>query len=626
MRVMDVVFGKRLATTAESTERIGTLTAIPILGLDALSSAAYGPEAALTILLPLGAAGIGWIGPILAAVIVVMTIVAASYRQTIAAYPGGGGSYTVAKENLGTQFGLLAAAALLLDYILTVAVGISAGIGAIVSAIPVLEPHTLLLCLLVLALLTLVNMRGVREAGVAFIVPTYTFIICMAIVLGVGVAKMIGAGGHPAPVIAPPAAGAALVPLSMWLVVRAFASGCTALTGVEAVSNAVPIFRSPTRRRAQRTLVVIIAILALLLAGIGVLCRAYHIGATPPGQAGYQSVLSQLLAAVGGRGVFYHVAIASIFAILALSANTSFADFPRVCRLLALDLYLPPGLAHAGRRLTYGGGIVLLSLFAGILLVAFGGVTNRLIQLFAIGAFMAFTLSQAGMVQHWRRHAGPHTRHSLVLSAVGAFATGITLLVVLVSKFTEGAWVSVVIIAVAFIAFHRVHRYYVDVGRETEPGGPLPVDDLPNAQPPIVIVPIQRWTSVARKALRLAVKLSPDVRAVQVLGADIGTEDLRGRWSKLVEAPLRRIGIERPHLETVRSPDRRLFASILDYIARVRDEHHDRIIAVIVPEMIERRWYHVLLQTHRASVLKALLDREGGPRVIVISTAWYLKE
>jgi amino acid transporter len=331
MRVADLLFGKRLETAAGRSEQVGSLSGVPILGLDALSSAAYGPEAALTLLLPLGAVSVRYIWPIMAAVIALMTVVCVSYRQTIAAYPGGGGSYTVAKENLGPSTGLVAAAALLLDYVLNVAVGISAGVGAIVSALPDLQPHTLPLCLMLLGLLTVVNLRGVRSTGAALAVPTYLFLACMAVLMSVGIAKVIAAGGHPSPVTPAPALPAATEAVSTWLVLRAFASGCTALTGVEAVSNAVPIFRAPSTHRAQRTLTAIVTVLAVLLAGVALLCRAYGVGATIPDQPGYQSVLSQVLGAVAGRGVFYGVAIASIFSILALSANTSFADFPRVC-------------------------------------------------------------------------------------------------------------------------------------------------------------------------------------------------------------------------------------------------------------------------------------------------------
>jgi amino acid transporter len=400
MSLRELLFGRPLRSEEQEAQKIGPLRGIPVLGLDALASAAYGPEAALTILIPAGAAASAYIGPVSAVIIALLALVYLSYRQTIAAYPNGGGSYTVASENLGRIPGLIAASALALDYVLNAAVAISAGVGAVVSAVPALLPHTLALCLAILALLTLVNLRGVRESGLVFMAPAYAFLGCLGVTIVIGVVRALGAHGHPVPVATPPVPGRATAAVGTWLVLRAFASGCTAMTGVEAVSNGVPIFKDPAVRMAQRTLTVIVASLAALLAGIAYLSHAYGIVATPPGRAGYESVLSQLIAAVTGRGVFYYGAIASVVAVLCLSANTSFAGFPRLCRVLALDEYLPAEFAHPGRRLVYSVGIVGLALLAGLLLVVFGGITDRLIPLFAVGAFLAFTMSQAGMVVH----------------------------------------------------------------------------------------------------------------------------------------------------------------------------------------------------------------------------------
>src|SRR5713101_7122627 len=440
MRLVELLLGRPLRSDEEAVERIGVLTAIPVLGLDALASASYGPEAALTVLLPLGATATIWVRPITLAIVAVLTVVALSYAQTIPAYPNGGGSFTVAKENLGRTPGLLAAAALCTDYVLNVAVAISAGIGAICSAEPRLLPYTLPLCLGVLALLTIVNLRGVRESGLAFLLPTYLFVASLLFTFGLGAWKVVLAHGHPTPVVPPPRLPQAAAAASLWLLLRAFASGCTALTGVEAVSNAVPIFREPKVHRARRTLAAITAILMVLLLGISLLSQAYGIGATEPGKPGYQSVISQIVGAVTGRGWFYFVTMGAVFSVLTLSANTSFADFPRVWRLLALDEYLPPGFAHRGRRLVYSRGILSLAGIAAALLIAFGGITDRLIPLFAVGAFLAFTMSQLGMVMHWRRTGGPGARRSLVMNAAGALATSLTLVIIVASKFTEGAW------------------------------------------------------------------------------------------------------------------------------------------------------------------------------------------
>ena len=463
MGFVDVLFGRPLASSEDEGQRITPSQGIPTFGLDALSSAAYGPEAALTILLPLGLLGVRYIVPLTAAIIGLLVIVFFSYRQTIAAYPMGGGSYTVARENLGSGAGVLAGAALMIDYLLNVAVGISAGIGALVSAVPWLLPHTLALCLLVLVILTVVNLRGVKEAGSAFLAPTYFFVGTLAVVIFVGLYKVVASGGHPVAVasLAPAGLAPSLRVAGMWILLKAFASGCTALTGVEAVSNGVQAFRKPVVPAARATLTAIIAILILLLGGIAVLVKYYGIMATDPGAAGYQSVLSMLTAAVAGRGIFYDLTMFSVLLVLCLSANTSFADFPRLCRAVARDDYLPHSLTTRGRRLVYSQGIWALAILAGLLLILFGGVTDRLIPLFAVGAFLAFTLSQAGMVGHWLRTASwAEAWRSILVNGLGALATGITVLVIVVAKFAAGAWVVMLLLPAAVVFMERVRRHY----------------------------------------------------------------------------------------------------------------------------------------------------------------------
>ena len=404
--ILNILFGRPLSSKEDEGQRVGPAAGVPVFGLDALSSAAYGPEAALTVLLPLGLAGIAYIFPISLTIIVLLSIVYFSYRQTIAAYPTGGGSYSVATQNLGTRAGVVAGAALMIDYVLNVAVGISAGVGALVSALPQLQPYTLPLCLAILVILTVVNLRGVRETGLALMAPTYVFVGCLGGVILLGLWKALLHGGHPAAVVAPPRMPSAAATVSLWLLIKALASGCTAMTGVEAVSNGVKAFREPRVKCSQTTLTIIIGILVLFLAGIAYLARAYGIGATQPGQPGYQSVLSQLIAAIAGRNIFYFVSIGAILSVLSLSANTSFADFPRLCHFIAEDGYLPYPFAIRGRRLVFSFGVYTLAFLAGILLIVFHGLTDKLIPLFAVGAFMAFTFSQAGMVMHWRRSGG----------------------------------------------------------------------------------------------------------------------------------------------------------------------------------------------------------------------------
>jgi amino acid transporter len=586
-----------------------------------LSSAAYGPEAALTILLPLGLLGVRYILPLTAAIIGLLVIVFFSYRQTIAAYPNGGGSYTVAKENLGNGAGLLAGAALMIDYLLNVAVGISAGIGALVSAVPSLEPHTLALCLAVLVILTVVNLRGVKEAGSAFVAPTYLFVGTLGVVIVVGLYKVVVSGGHPLAVVslavAEPQQSASLQLVGIWILLKAFASGCTALTGVEAVSNGVQAFRKPVVPAARATLTAIIAILILLLGGIAVLVKYYGIMATDPGQAGYQSVLSLLTAAVLGKGIFYDLTMFSVLLVLCLSANTSFADFPRLCRVVARDDYLPHSLTIRGRRLVYSQGISALAILAGLLLILFGGVTDRLIPLFAVGAFLAFTLSQAGMVGHWLRTASwAEAWHSILVNGLGALATGITVLVVVVAKFAEGAWVVVLLLPATLVFMGRVRRHYERVAQETALTGGV-ITDARELAPPIVIVPVERWNAATEKALRFAMTLSPDVQAVHVT---CEADENRPSW--LAEMPAE---TRMPEMVTLASPFRLVIHPIVDYVLKVEKEHAGRTIAVVIATMVERHWYHYFLHNQRADILTALLLLGGDERINIVNVPWYLK-
>ena len=620
MSILDLLLGKPLASDEARAECIGTAAGIPIFGLDALSSAAYGPEAALTLLIPLGAAGIAYMVPISTSIIILLAIVYFSYRQTIQAYPGGGGSYTVARQNLGVSAGLLAAAALMIDYVLTVAVGISAGVGALVSAVPSLQFHTLVICLVILVLITLINLRGMRETGLVFMAPTYLFVATLLIAILVGLFKAFFSGGHPVPVEPLPQFTQAAAPVSAWLILQAFASGCTAMTGVEAVSNGVKAFRPPVVDAARRTLTIIIALLMVLLAGIAYLVRAYGIQATDPGQAGYQSVLSMLLAAVTGRGVFYYVSITSILLVLALSANTAFADFPRLCRAIAQNNYLPHSFATRGRRLVYTQGILVLAALSAILLVLFGGVTDRLIPLYAVGAFLAFTLSQAGMVGHWRRVGGEGAKRSILINGLGAFATGITVIVVLVAKFVQGAWITVLLIPALVIAMGLVRRHYHLVSLAVRSATPIELNDL---NPPLVILPIQGWNRIAKKALRFALKISTNIHAVHVDCGE-GSAFFCSEWSRYVEEPARQAGVAIPQVVVLPSPYRLILGPIVDYILEAERANPGQQLAVVIPELVERHWYHHLFHNKRASVLKALLLLRGNQRIVVINVPWYL--
>jgi amino acid transporter len=618
-QVLNLLFGRPLATSEERAEHIGPIAGIPIFGLDALSSAAYGPEAALTLLIPLGLAGVHYIVPVSAAIVVLLTIVYFSYRQTIEAYPQGGGSYTVASQNLGEGAGLLAAAALMIDYILTAAVGISAGVGALISAVPSLQPHTLQLCLCVLVILTIVNMRGVHDTGVVFMIPTYLFTLTLLIVIAVGAWHVLGSGGNPHPVMTLPALPPATAAVSWWLLLKVFSSGCTAMTGVEAVSNGVMAFREPTCKNAKTTLTIIIALLAILLAGIALLCRSYGIAATDPDAPGYESVLSILTRAVMGHGWFYYVTIGSVLLVLALSANTAFADFPRLTRAIANDNYMPHVFLLRGRRLLYSWGIYVLVALTALLLIIFRGVTDRLIPLYAIGAFMAFTLSQAGMVMHWKRQGKARLR--MFVNGLGAMATGITTLVVLVAKFAEGAWITALLIALMILFMRSVNHHYVEVAREIDLDRPIVPAEVTE---PIVVLPIDRWSRISEKALSFALSMSNDIRCIHVVTAE-ETDAFCDAWEADIAKPLREAGKCVPRLIKLRSPYRYILQPVVDYVLSVERETDLKKVCVLVPELVVRHWWENLLHNRRSDLLKVILLVRGNRRIIVVNIPWYLE-
>ena len=576
MSLPDIFLGKRLASFEEKKEQLSVLTGVPVLGLDALASTAYGPEAALTILLPLGIAGLQYFPFIALAIVLKLAALYLSYQQTAAAYPDGGGAYIVANDNLGTQPALLAAIALLLDYLLNVAVGIAAGAGAVVSAIPVLQPYTLPLCLAVLLTLTVLNLRGVRQSGLTFVVPVLGFVGCLAIAMSIGLIRAWQTGGHPEPVLPPPALPEASTSVSAWLLLGAFANGLTAMTGVEAVSNGVPLFREPRVPNAQRTLTVIVGILGLSLLALGYLCPVYHIGAMDEQQPGYQTILSQLIGAVAGRGAFYYMASACIFIVLTYSAQTSFADFPRVCRLLAADDFLPRAFANRGRRLVFSNGIIVLTILSALLLTAFQGQTNSLIPLFAVGAFSAFLFSQAGMVVHWARRPGRGVRVKLFYNGFGAVTTTLALIVIIVAKFAEGAWMTIVSVPTLFFLLRRINHHFKKI--EAELGEPLELNAR-ESEPPVVIVPIDNWDRRAERAVRFGLALSNDVIALHVVTEPDDRQRIRELWRDKVDRAARAAHAPVPLLEIVDSPYRRLFDPILEFVNRARDEKPGRVIA-----------------------------------------------
>jgi amino acid transporter len=622
MNILDLVVGKPIRTSDERAEQIGPAQGIPIFGLDALSSAAYGPEAALSLLIPLGLLGVRYIVPISAAIITLLAIVYFSYRQTIAAYPNGGGSYTVARFNLGARAGLLAAAALLADYILTAAVGISSGVGALVSAVPSLLPHTVALCVGILIVITILNLRGVREAGSAFSIPTYLFVGTLLITILGGVVRVVVGGGHPTPAVPFPSPAPVTESVTYWLLLKVFASGCTALTGVEAVSNGVKAFREPTAKNAQRTLTVIIFLLAVLLAGISYLVKTYGIAATNPGRPGYQSVLSMLSSSVFGKGFFYYLTMGSILVVLCLSANTAFADFPRLCRAIAQNNYLPRVFAYRGRRLVYTYGIMVLALLCAGVLILFGGITDRLIPLYAVGAFLAFTLSQLGMVMHWRKKRGPNWLKNALVNGLGALVTGITTGVVLVAKFVEGAWITLLFIPLTIALFTLVRRHYHSVKLLTTCKAAVNVAGL--SQQPIAVIAIDRWSSITRQGIEFAARLSPEVIALHVEPNE-RSGLLQDAWAQYVEQPFRAAGKEQPRLHVLPSPYRFIIVPIVQFVLDLSKNNPDRNIVVVIPEIVEDKWYEFFLHNQRGRLLEWALLARGNERIFTVSAPWYIR-
>ena len=633
MDILDFILGRRLANRESPQRKIGAFEGVPSMGLDGLSSSAYGPEAALTMLMPLGAAGLAWFGWVIAPIVLLLAILATSYWQTIRAYPGNGGAYIVSRSKLGTGLGLLAAAGLMVDYVLNVAVGISAGVGALISAIPALHPYTLTLCLAILAVIALANLRGTQESGRLFALPTYVFVASFVVIIALGGYRTVISAGNPAPIVPPPALPAGVEAVSAWLLLRSFASGCTAMTGVEAVSNGMGAFRDPPVKYGHRTLAIIVVVLAVLLAGIGWLGAAYQIGAMDQTQPGYRSVLSQLAGAIVGQGTFYYVAMASLLCILCLSANTSFVGFPRLCRTIAEDGFLPRPFAVAGRRLVYSVGITYLAITAGLLLIAFRGITDRLIPLFAIGAFLTFTLSQAGMVVHWRRnlrspHRGRSDRVHLAINALGAITTGGALVIIVIAKFVEGAWITLIAIPLVILLLTKIRGYYDRLaGRLADPQSLK----FTGEDAPVVVLAIAEWNRLSARALDFAFSITPDIiglHLTQLTGP--GTEEherlLKQQWSELVAAPARRAGFPEPRLVIAPAQYRTIEEPVLKLVGQLERKMASREVAVLIPEVVKIHWYQYLLHTDYAAYLRRQLLLHGGTRLTVINIPWHFVE
>jgi amino acid transporter len=666
------IIGRALRTEQAAHERLSKKTALAVFSSDALSSTAYATEEILLVLAVAAAYGqantFRYVVPVSIGIALLLIIVAISYRQTIHAYPSGGGAYIVAKENLGTNAGLVAGASLLVDYVLTVAVSIAAGVAAITSMVQGtryawLDHHKVLLCLIFITFIAIANLRGVRESGALFAAPTYVFIISFLFMIGYGLFSYYTYGGAapiPGPEEIKTAEGYKLQPLTLFLLLGAFSNGCAALTGIEAISNGVPAFKKPEAKNAATTLVWMALLLTVMFLGTSVLAYVYGVH---PHQS--ETVISQFarIMFTGPLAWFYYVVQIATALILVLAANTSFADFPRLGSLLARDRFLPRQFANRGDKLVFSNGIVILAIFASILVIAFGGDTSRLIPLYAVGVFLSFTLSQSGMVRHWLKvraqspkkkakprrrpeddihftqstvdaetlpdaeleaseESGPifvadevtdssHWKKSIVINAVGAIATFIVLCVFIATKFIHGAWIVVIVVPLLVFMFRAIHKHYVVVAKQLSTEGLGPLRPIKHT----VIVPISGIHRGVVGALQYAKSIAPDhVQAVYVDFDEEATAKLREKWERWGA------GV---NLVVLPSPYRELTRPLLRYIARLERKNSNDVVTVLLPEFVPAKWWQHLLHNQSSLMLKgALLFKEG---VIVISVPYHLK-
>ncbi len=606
-RTLRFLIGRRLESEAEAEERVGVVTGLPILASDNISSSAYATEEAMRILAIAGTSALALTMPVALAVVFVLAIVVLSESRVIRAYPNGGGSYLVARENHGVVAGLVAASALLIDYVLTVSVSTAAGVAAIASFVPEIHAYRVEIGLALIALLVIGNLRGVREAGVLFAAPTYAYMVAMFGLIAYGLFR-VATGDVPAAVRpVDPFAEAGTAPLTLLLVLRAFASGSVGLTGSEAVANGVPSFRPPETRNAVVTLVLMGSIFATIFLGLTFL--ATRIGIQPD-ESEIQTVNSMITRAIVGDGSpFYLFVQLATAVILLLAANTGFTGFPRLASVLANDRFMPRHFADVGSRLAFNTGIVALAVVAGAILAAFGGSVNALVPLYTIGVFLAFTLSQSGLVRRWLRLRNPGWRVSVAINSFGAVVTGTVLLVVAVTKFQLGAWMVIALLPLLVALLYGIHRHYrtvqdalvISSGEE----------QVPLLAAPVVIVPVARLDRAALQALAFARSISPTVKAVHVSTSRASADEFRARW--------RTVATDIP-LDVLESPFRSLLAPLLRYIDAI-GKSDDRPITVVVSEFVPRHWWEWLLHSQTAFRLKAaLLFR---PNTIVIDVPYH---
>jgi len=616
--VRRLLLGKPLPTARQMHERLPKFLALPVFASDAVSSVAYATQEILVVLIVVGSAAWAVSFWIAVAIAVLIAIVAASYRQTIFAYPGGGGSYTVAKENLGTLWGLIAAASLLTDYILTVAVSVAAGVDAIVSLDQARAPQVVAMGILAIAFVALMNLRGVRESGALFAPPTYIFVITLTALIVAGLAKVFT--GQVTPVVSNPAEWArefsvaeghpfhGIQTLGMFLVLRAFASGCSALTGIEAIANGIPAFRPPESRNAATTMTWMASILAILVLGITYLARAFSVF-----PAEHETVISLLARTVFGAGWFWYTIQAATAAILILAANTAFQDFPRLAYILAKDRFAPRQLTNRGDKLAFSNGILMLALVAAVLIAVFQGHTSRLIPLYAVGVFISFTLSQVGMGVRQRRMKHKGWRSHSALSFFGGSVTGVVALIFAATKFAQGAFIVIFLIPMLVWLFYKIHQHYVRLGQK------LRLYEEAFAEPePVKSTSIVLVSSIHKgilPALEYARSLSHDCRALYIEVEELESALLRERWPKF--------GLDIP-LVIIESPYRTITNQLLRYIDEAKKERPDYVITVVLPEFVVGKWWHSMLHNQSSLLIKlALMTRRD---IVVTNVRYFVEE
>jgi len=609
-RLKYLIIGSPIPTTQMGDRKLNKIRALAAFSPDALSSIAYANQEIYLGLIIAGSAGLSLSWPIGIAITMLLVTVAISYSQTVMGYPSGGGSYIVARANIGTLPGLIAASALLIDYLLTAAVSLTAGVEAIASSFPVLWSHRVTVALGLLALITLANLRGLRETGTLMSVPVYLFLFTYIPMLGYGVIKLFMGGGTPLSEVAP----APTQPLTTFVVLRAFATGCTALTGIEAISNGVPAFKDPGSKNARQTLIAMAILMGILF--IGSIGLTQFLGIIAGSQ---ETILSALARRLLGSGPFYILIQTATMLILAVAANTSFADFPRLAAILAKDGFLPRQFTGLGDRLVFSNGIVSLAVATGVLIFIFGGDTHALIPLFAVGAFLAFTLSQAGMVLHWIREKGSGWRLKAMANGVGSIATAVTLLIVGISKFKEGAWLTILVIPLLVIVFLRIRSHYLEVGKQ------LSLRGLPPSLKPIppvrVVIPISGVHRGVIDAVAFAQSISDHITAVYIELEPGAGNVVRETWERWwPDVPL----------AIVPSPYRSIINPFLEFLdATDRQENDGQLSAVILPEFIPVKWWQGLLHNQTAWLLKAALlyhrTHLGIQRRVVIDVPYHLR-